>query len=74
MDVDSKAPYLESVHVVKEFQQFSPNDLPGIAHKREMILVLFVRKKDWSLIMCIDYHEFNKVTFKNKYSLLRIND
>ena len=36
--------------------------------------VLFFRKKDGSLRLCIDYREINKVTIKNKYSLLRIND
>ncbi|KAH0669267.1 hypothetical protein KY285_023426 [Solanum tuberosum] len=37
-------------------------------------LVLFVRKKDGSLRMCIDYHQLNKVTIKNKYPLPRIDD
>nr|GEW14046.1 putative reverse transcriptase domain-containing protein [Tanacetum cinerariifolium] len=36
--------------------------------------VLFVKKKDGSFIMCIDYHELNKLTIKNRYPLLRIND
>ena len=36
-------------------------------------LVLFVRKKDSSLRICIDYHQLNKVTIKNKYPLLRID-
>ena len=35
---------------------------------------MFVQKKDGSLCMFIDYHELNKVTIKNKYPLLRIND
>nr|GFB81088.1 retrotransposon protein, putative, Ty3-gypsy subclass [Tanacetum cinerariifolium] len=36
--------------------------------------VLFVKKKDDSLRMCIDYKELNKLTVKNRYPLLRIND
>ena len=36
--------------------------------------VLFVRKKDGSLRMCIDYRELNKVTIKNRYPLPRIDD
>ncbi|KAA3484438.1 Transposon Ty3-G Gag-Pol polyprotein [Gossypium australe] len=36
--------------------------------------VLFVKKKDGSMRLCIDYRHLNKVTIKNKYSLLRIDD
>ena len=36
--------------------------------------VLFVKKKDGSFRMCIDYRELNKVTVKNKYPLPRIDD
>nr|GEU67609.1 putative reverse transcriptase domain-containing protein [Tanacetum cinerariifolium] len=36
--------------------------------------VLFVKKKDGSFRMCIDYHELNKLTIKNRYALLRIDD
>ncbi|KAI3770409.1 hypothetical protein L6452_01541 [Arctium lappa] len=36
--------------------------------------VLFVKKKDGSMRMCIDYHELNKLTVKNKYPLPRIDD
>ena len=36
--------------------------------------VLFVRKKDGSLRMCLDYRSLNKVTVKNKYPLPRIDD
>nr|GEZ17018.1 putative reverse transcriptase domain-containing protein [Tanacetum cinerariifolium] len=37
-------------------------------------LVLFFKKKDGSFQMCIDYRELNKLTVKNRYPLLRIDD
>nr|GFB97291.1 putative reverse transcriptase domain-containing protein [Tanacetum cinerariifolium] len=36
--------------------------------------VLFVKKKDGSFWMCIDYRELNKLTVKNRYPLPRIDD
>ena len=36
--------------------------------------VLFVKKKDGTLRLCIDYRQLNRVTIKNKYSLSRIDD
>jgi len=36
--------------------------------------VLFVKKKDETLRPCINYGELNKITTKNKYPLLRIDD
>nr|GEW26560.1 putative reverse transcriptase domain-containing protein [Tanacetum cinerariifolium] len=36
--------------------------------------VLFVKKKDGSFWMCIDYQELNKLTIKNRYPLPRIDD
>nr|GEZ83453.1 putative reverse transcriptase domain-containing protein [Tanacetum cinerariifolium] len=36
--------------------------------------VLFVKKKDGSFRMCIDYREVNKLTVKNQYPLPRIDD
>jgi RNase H-like domain found in reverse transcriptase/Reverse transcriptase (RNA-dependent DNA polymerase)/Integrase zinc binding domain/Chromo (CHRromatin Organisation MOdifier) domain/gag-polyprotein putative aspartyl protease len=36
--------------------------------------VLFVKKKDGSMRMCIDYRGLNKITIKNKYPLPRIDE
>nr|GEY78029.1 reverse transcriptase domain-containing protein [Tanacetum cinerariifolium] len=36
--------------------------------------ILFVKKKDGSFCMCIDYRELNKLTIKNRYPLPRIDD
>nr|GEW98395.1 putative reverse transcriptase domain-containing protein [Tanacetum cinerariifolium] len=36
--------------------------------------VLFVKKKDESFRMCIDYQELNKLTIRNRYPLPRIDD
>ncbi|KAL0556794.1 hypothetical protein IC582_005311 [Cucumis melo] len=36
--------------------------------------VLFVKKNDGSMRLCIDYRELNKVTVKNRYPLPRIDD
>ncbi|GJU04249.1 putative reverse transcriptase domain-containing protein [Tanacetum coccineum] len=45
-----------------------PSSLPWEA------LVLFVKKKERSFRMCIDYRKLNKLTVKNLYSLPRIDD
>jgi hypothetical protein len=36
-------------------------------------LALFVKKKDQSLRLCVDYRHLNTVTIKNKYHLPRID-
>ena len=36
--------------------------------------VLFIKKKDGTLWLCVDYRKLNKMTVKNKYPLPRIDD
>ena len=36
--------------------------------------MLFVKKKDGTLRLCVDYRKLNKITVKNKYPLPRIDD
>ena len=36
--------------------------------------MLFVKKKDGTLWLCIDYRQLNRLTVKNKYLLPRIDD
>ena len=36
--------------------------------------VLFIQKNDGSIRLCIDYHQLNQVTVKNKYPLPRVDD
>ena len=36
--------------------------------------MIFVKKKDSSLHLCVDYRALNKITIKNRYPLPRIDD
>lgn len=36
--------------------------------------MLFVKKNDGSIRLCMDYRQLNRVTIKNKYSLPQIDD
>ena len=39
-----------------------------------MLQFCFSKKKDKNLQLCIDYRQLNRVTVKNRYPLLRIDD
>ncbi|GJU48884.1 putative reverse transcriptase domain-containing protein [Tanacetum coccineum] len=69
---------LEDVPIVREFPEVFPEDLPGGFIRPSSspwgAPVLFVKKKDGSFRMCIDYRELNKLTVKNRYPLPRIDD
>nr|GEY77422.1 retrotransposon protein, putative, Ty3-gypsy subclass [Tanacetum cinerariifolium] len=59
---------LEQLQELSEKGFIRPSSLPWGAP------VLFVKKKDGSFRMCIDYRELNKLTVKNCYPLPRIDD
>ncbi|GKC62454.1 putative reverse transcriptase domain-containing protein [Tanacetum coccineum] len=73
---------LEDVPIVRDFPEVFPEDLPELSDKGFIrpssspwgAPVLFVKKKDGSFWMCIDYRELNKLTVKNRYPLPRIDD
>ncbi|XP_058195949.1 uncharacterized protein LOC131312301 [Rhododendron vialii] len=123
VDTEKKAPTLEEIPIVNEFEDVFPDELPGIVLDREVEFtiellpgtnpisitpyhmapaellelkvqlkelldrgfiqpsispwgapVLFVKKKDGSMRICIDYRQLNKVTVRNQYPLPRIDD
>jgi hypothetical protein len=74
----SKAPYRMASPELKELKE-QLQELLDKGFIRPSISpwgapVLFVKKKDGSMRMCIDYRELNKVTIKNRYPLPRIDD
>ncbi|KAL7234119.1 hypothetical protein ACSBR1_017668 [Camellia fascicularis] len=74
----SKAPYRMAPLELRELQT-QLQELPDKGFIRPSVSpwgapVLFVKKNDGSMRLCIDYRELNKVTMKNRYPLPRIDD
>jgi hypothetical protein len=73
-----KAPYrmapVELVELKKQLQELLDKGLIQPSVSPWGAPVLFVKEKDGSLRLCIDYRELNRVTVKNKYPLPRIDD
>ncbi|GJS05886.1 putative reverse transcriptase domain-containing protein [Tanacetum coccineum] len=77
-DLPARAPYRLAPYEMKELseqlKELSDKGFirPSFSHWGAPIL--FVKKKDGSFRMCIDYRELNKLTVKNRYPLPRIDD
>ncbi|GJX51790.1 putative reverse transcriptase domain-containing protein [Tanacetum coccineum] len=74
----ARAPYRlapsEMKELSKQLQELSDKGFLRPSSSSWGAPVLFVKKKDWSFRMCIDYRELNKLTLKNRYPLPRIDD
>ncbi|GJV81498.1 putative reverse transcriptase domain-containing protein, partial [Tanacetum coccineum] len=77
-DLPARAPYRLDPSKMKELseqlQELSDKGFIRPSSSPWGALVLFVKKKDESFRMCIDYRELNKPTVKNRYPLPRIDD
>jgi len=74
----SKAPYRMAPAELKELK-VQLEELLGKGFIRPSVSpwgapVLFVKKKDGSMRLCVDYRMLNQVTIKNRYPLPRIDD
>jgi hypothetical protein len=77
-DPISKSPYRKSLPELTELkvqlQEFLDKEYIRPSVSPWGAPVLFVKKKDCTLRLCINYRQLNKMTIKNKYPLPRIND
>ncbi|KAA3487703.1 Retrotransposon protein [Gossypium australe] len=75
---------LETAPISISLYRMVPTELKELKAKLQELLdrsvspwgatVLFVKKRDSSLRLCIDYRQLNKVTIKNKYGLPHTDD
>ncbi|GKC04422.1 putative reverse transcriptase domain-containing protein [Tanacetum coccineum] len=74
----TKSPYhlapSEMQELFAQLQELQDKGFIRPSHSPWGAPVLFVKNKDGALCMCIDYRELNKLTIKNRYPLLRIDD
>ncbi|GKG36670.1 hypothetical protein Tco_0444348, partial [Tanacetum coccineum] len=71
----AKSPYrlapLEMQELSSQLRELQDKGFIRPSHSLWGAPVLFVKKKDGALHMCIDYRELNKLTIKNRYPLPR---
>ncbi|GJU75572.1 putative reverse transcriptase domain-containing protein [Tanacetum coccineum] len=88
MNAKVDEPRISDIPVMQSFTDVILEDLSGLPPQRQVefridlvlgvtpvgALVLFVKKKDGSFPMCIDYRKLNKITIKNRYPLPRMDN
>ncbi|GJR23832.1 hypothetical protein Tco_0972359, partial [Tanacetum coccineum] len=74
----ARAPYhlapSEMQELSKQLQELSKKGFIRPSSSPRGAPVLFMKKKDGTFRMCIDYRKLNKLTIKNRYPLPRIDD
>ncbi|GJW24641.1 putative reverse transcriptase domain-containing protein [Tanacetum coccineum] len=65
---------LSDARVANQLKELQEKGFIRPSHSLWGAPVLFVKKKDSAMRMCIDYRELNKLTIKNRYPLPRIDD
>ncbi|KAA3474229.1 Retrotransposon protein [Gossypium australe] len=76
--------FLENFQACNQIERMAPLELKELKKQLQVLLdkgftrlngvpILFVKKKDGTLCLGIDYHQLNKVTMKNKYPLPQID-
>nr|GEW69858.1 hypothetical protein [Tanacetum cinerariifolium] len=74
MNAKIDEPRIKMQELSGQLQELQDKGFIRPSHSPWRAPVLFVKKKDGSFHMCIDYKELNKVTIKNRYPLPRIDD
>jgi hypothetical protein len=74
----AKRPYrMAAIELAELKKQLSELEQKGYVRPSSSLWgapVLFVKKKDGSMRLCVDYRALNEVTIKNKYPLPKIDD
>ncbi|GJU28577.1 putative reverse transcriptase domain-containing protein [Tanacetum coccineum] len=70
----SGLPHVQMLELSNQLKELQEKGFIRPSHSSWGAPVLFVKKKDGAMRMCIDYRELNKLTIKNRYPLPRIDD
>ncbi|GJU11543.1 reverse transcriptase domain-containing protein [Tanacetum coccineum] len=73
-DLPGLPPVRQAGNLSNQLQELADRGLIRPSTSPRGAPILFVKKKDGSFRLCIDYQELNKLTVKNRYPLPRIDD